>query len=385
MKTTFPKHFSPLLLITGVLLATPAFALQRCELNGESVNLNNGNSTAGKSGLVRCWNDDTLQREEELRNGKFMGKRVFYSRDGRKETTVNEKGNLDGPAREYYADGKLKQESAYSNGERVGVLKSYFPSGKLERISFAAVTNGANRERSATIDYTEDGRLRGLQCGTRSLLPEDRVPCGFNGADSKVEIIGGRAGRERVVKRQGFRDGVLVDNLELDEDGKPANSYSFKDGIETAREYFPDGKTRSERAFAKQGTERNRDGVSREWASNGQMIAETRYAGGFETGGTQWYMNGSIKAKRSLDGRGRDALVKSEDYYDSGKLRAREVTRASRPRGKQEFFDEAGVLREEAMYDDAGVLKSKRVYDEGGKLTADDEYFEDGSRKRKLQ
>ncbi|MDB5806914.1 MAG: hypothetical protein JWN73_4236 [Betaproteobacteria bacterium] len=371
-----------LLLLSG--LAAQAQPL-RCDLNGESVNPANGNTTAGKTGLMRCRTEDgALQREEELKNGRFMGRRVFYSREGRKEHYVNEKGNLDGLAREFYRSGKLKEESLYSNGERSGLGKRFYENGQLELLSFAIIRTGGNSERGANLEYNEEGKLTALQCGARSLLPEDRAPCGFAGAPGKVEFYSrSRSSSGRLVKRASYREGVLVESTDLNDAGQPQRSYSLKDGIETTREYFPDGKPRRERALTRDGNNRGRDGAEREWASNGQMVLEKRYADGAESAATEWFMNGNLKQKRASEGAGRDALVRSERYYDTGKLAERSTTRGGRPVGKRESFDEAGTLREEAMYDERGTLKNKRSFDEHGKLSADEEYFEDGSRKLK--
>lgn len=377
-------YFLRLLLLAAALSAAAPLHAQplRCELNGESVNPANGNATAGKTGLMRCTTQDgNLQREEELRNGKFMGKRVYYSRDGRKEQMVNEKGNLDGPAKEFYTDGKLREEGSYANGERVGLMKRYFPGGQLERLSFAASGSGAARERGATLEYLEDGKLRDVQCGTRSLMAEDKVPCGFNGQASQVELFRGSRGGTRLDEKRSYKDGVLIERIGYNEDGKQASSRLLKDGVEITRDYYPDGKPRRERAYAKDATKR--EGTEREWASNGQMTREIRYAGGFEVATTEWYMNGNVKQKRASEGGSRDALVRSEYFFDTGKLRGRETSRAGRTVGKAEAFDDAGTLREESLYDERGTLKSRRTYDEKGKLTADEEYFEDGSRKLK--
>jgi len=374
---------SPLLrcaLLATALLGTQAAWSQplRCELNGEPVNPSNGSATAGKTGIMRCRTEaGALQREQELRNGKFIGKRILYGSEGRKEHLVNEQGNLDGTAREFYPDGKLREEATYANGDRVGLSKRYFPNGQLERIAFADPA----RERGAVIEYLEDGKLRRVQCAARSLMPEDRVPCGFGGAPSKLELYAGGRGQPRLDARASYRNGVLVERVELDDDGRPARSLSLKDGVETTRDYFPDGKPRLERSLGPAGGDRGRDGVEREWASNGQLIAERRLVAGAESGVTEWYMNGNLKQKRVVEAPGRDALVRVESYYDSGKLRARGATRAGRPVGRQESFDEAGVLRDDATYDERGILKTRRKFDETGKLSADEEYFEDGSRK----
>ena len=50
-------------------------AVESCELNGEHVNPNNGNTTAGKTGLMRCRDGEggAVLREQELKGGVFMG------------------------------------------------------------------------------------------------------------------------------------------------------------------------------------------------------------------------------------------------------------------------------------------------------------------------
>jgi len=385
MPYPFRSLFLVLVPALAICAAAPTLAQPlRCEMNGESVNPSNGAATAGKTGLMRCRTEDgKLQREEEIQNGKFMGKRVYYTHDGRKEQNVNEKGNLDGTVREFYLSGKLREDSRYSNGERIGVTKRYYESGQIERLSFAASGSGPNYERGATLEYLEDGKLRGVQCGTRSLMPEDRVPCGFNGATGQVELFRGSRGGTRLDEKRSFREGVMIERVVYTEDGKPGSSLVLKDGVETIRDFYPDGKPRRERAFTKDSGGRGREGVEREWANNGQMISERRYAAGAETVASEWYMNGNLKQKRASEGSGRDALVRTEYFFDTGKLRGRETTRANRNVGKAERYDEAGMLREEAVYDDRGTLKARKTFDESGKLTADEEFFEDGSRKLK--
>ena len=60
--------------------AVPALAVESCELNGAHVNPNNGNTTAGKSGLMRCRDGEggPVVREQELRGGVFMGVVRFF-------------------------------------------------------------------------------------------------------------------------------------------------------------------------------------------------------------------------------------------------------------------------------------------------------------------
>lgn len=65
------------------LLATSlaAHAVQDCEIAGTAVNPANGDTTRGRTGLMRCRDRDSgeLQREQELRDGSFVGVVRHYS------------------------------------------------------------------------------------------------------------------------------------------------------------------------------------------------------------------------------------------------------------------------------------------------------------------
>ena len=120
------------LAVLCVVAAAPALAVQSCELNGQHVNPDNGNSTAGKTGLMRCRDGEggPVVREQELQGGVFKGA-VRYYNDGQLEKawSVNERGNRDGVAREYArgADGAkpvLVREETYRDGRTVGIARS---------------------------------------------------------------------------------------------------------------------------------------------------------------------------------------------------------------------------------------------------------------------
>ena len=75
-------------------VSASSHAVEVCELNGQWVNPNNGSTTAGKSGLMKCRDGENgpVVREQELQNGVFMGV-VRYFKDGalEREYSVNEK------------------------------------------------------------------------------------------------------------------------------------------------------------------------------------------------------------------------------------------------------------------------------------------------------
>ena len=55
-------RYAPLVL--ALLAPLPALAA-RCDLNGQEVNTDNGSTTAGKTGILKCYRDGKLWREQE--------------------------------------------------------------------------------------------------------------------------------------------------------------------------------------------------------------------------------------------------------------------------------------------------------------------------------
>ena len=137
-------------------------------MNGQTINPANGHTTQGKSGIMRCRDRDNgqLQREEELRDGKFIGLVRFY-KDGKRfsEHVVNEQGNRDGLFREFLPDGQVMREATYRNGKLIGISRSWYQSGRLKRVDF----QGDNRK-EAVVEYNTRGQLKELKCADRPML-----------------------------------------------------------------------------------------------------------------------------------------------------------------------------------------------------------------------
>ncbi|MBK7532099.1 MAG: hypothetical protein IPI47_16285, partial [Piscinibacter sp.] len=84
------------LMILMLALPLASHAVQVCDLAGEHVNPANGHTTAGKTGLMRCREGEggPLQREQELKDGKFVGVVRFYKNGVlERDYSVNERGN----------------------------------------------------------------------------------------------------------------------------------------------------------------------------------------------------------------------------------------------------------------------------------------------------
>ena len=137
-----------------------AHAVQSCELNGQPVNTSNGNTTAGKTGLIRCRDAEggPVVREEELQNGKFMGL-VRRFREGvlEREHSVNEKGNRETRC---FDNGRVSSEGLWFvkgryDNQATGTHKGFDDQGRLRSERFYDARGHANRER----ELDDSGRL----------------------------------------------------------------------------------------------------------------------------------------------------------------------------------------------------------------------------------
>lgn len=359
-------------LITALSLAwcTSALAVQDCEINGADVNPANGNTTAGKTGIMKCRDRDSgkLVREEEYRNGRAVGYRKFVDFQG--ETIVanyNENGNRDGESKRYDADGTLVAHERYVNGSTVGVQTHYHKNRQVKRLSF----DEPNRTGIASIEYNERGQLTELRCADRSLLEPDRRLCGFDRA-ADVDFYDSKG---NVVAQARYENGKRVAFKALSSPGGLARSEEVQGDRRIARSHFPEGQLRLETTSVG-----NRKEFEREFARQGQPVRETRWLDGRQSEETLWYLNGQLKSKTRWERDGKDVVIKSDEYWDNGKLQSRTV-RDERRRylGVQQIFDESGALTSEETYE-RGVLTRRRDY-KAGRLVLDEQYFEDGSRK----
>ena len=353
------------------LWSVPAFAVVRdCEMNGVHINPNNGNETAGKTGILKCKDRDTgkLVREEEYRNGRPVGYRKFIDFQG--QTIVanyNEKGNRDGESKTYDADGTLLAHERYVNGSNVGVQTFYYKNRQIKRLTYSE----ANRSDIATIEYNERGQLTELRCTDRSVIEADRKLCGFDRA-ADVDFYNSKGD---VVAQARYENGKRVAFKALSGSGVVARTEEVQGERRVARSNYPDGGVRLETTSV--GSQKE---LEREFARGGQPVRETRWLDGRQSEETRWYQNGQIKSKTRWERDGKNVVVKADDFWDNGKLQSRTV-RDDRFRylGTQQHFDESGALVSEAIYE-RGFLARRKDYKDG-RLVLDEQYYEDGSRK----
>lgn len=367
------------------LLLAPVLALADCEVNGKPVNPSNGNSTLGLTGMMRCKDRDTgqLQREQELRDGKFIGLVRFYEKGRLKqEHSVNDKGSRQGLRREFGPEGQVLQEATYDNGERVGLERSFHPNGQLRR---AAMREAGSRSDVAEAEFTPSGQLRNLRCADRPVLRptvDDAALCGF----AKPSDLTYYRDDGRATARARFEAGKLVRQEALHDNGSVARSIETKDSRRTERQFSREGVKRREtqRLVVERGTvlvleqefaESGQLSDDRRWSDTGELQSETRY-----------YLNGQLRSQNRYSGTGDDRTLASTDYTDAGTVRGERSYRLDR-RGRQQAtgthrsMNDQGKVVSELVYNERGQLARAKEWDNAGQLLRDDEVFEDGSRK----
>jgi antitoxin component YwqK of YwqJK toxin-antitoxin module len=375
-------------LLFALLLAAglPAHAVQDCDIAGVSVNPANGNTTAGKSGLMRCKDRDTgqIQREQQLQNGAFRGLVRSYQ-EGRpfKEYQVDARGNMEGPAREFAPNGQVVRQSVYVDGNERGLVQTFYPSGARQTVAF----NGENGREAASVEFTPTSQPSALRCADQPLLApafDDARACGFAGSPSSVELFDARG---RVRQRVSYVRGQRVRWETLFDNGQPETTSEITGGESVGRRFWASGAKRQEihAVVIDRRTVRQRE---LDYSERGTLVRDQRWAvDGTPTNDDSFYLNGQPRSRAVFGGAGAQRFVDVTEFYDSGKRSGAGRYRAgprgapTTPLGIHQQFHEQGSLAAETTYDERGRVTRERAFDEAGRLQRDDEVFEDGSRK----
>jgi antitoxin component YwqK of YwqJK toxin-antitoxin module len=335
---------------------------------------------------MKCRERDTglLAREQELRAGNFIGLVRYYNRDGKleREHRVNEKGNREGLAREFFPDGKVAREANYRNGGVIGVSRAWHANGALRRVA----ASGEDGRETALAEFNDRGQLRELRCADQPALGkevDDATLCGHGARAPTVRELFSDKGVPR--GRVAHLAGQLTLSESFWDNGKVRDQREFGKGASVERGFSPEGvKLRETRWIA---AERGRiKDMEQEFHASGTLIRERRWQEGELTGEKTWYLNGQIKTDYRYTRRDGRAVCDLTDFHDNGKPSRQGsylVSRGylDRPIGTVRTFDGEGRLKQEWEHDANGRLTRERKFDEAGKLLRDDALFEDGSRK----
>lgn len=381
-------------------LPAPVQASVSCEINGKNVNTSNGTVMAQFSGLMRCKYDSSgkPQRDEEIRNGKNIGLQRLYDYNGQveRERNVNERGNAHGRSRFFWPGGQVKREELFNDGTLEGVVREFDKNGQPSRVAYAY-----QGQDEADLEYNPNGSLRAMRCAARSLLPEDKTPCGFGPGPVQTNLYNDK--NQRIATRS-YHQGKLLASTSYRPDGGVERELAFLEGRRLHRNYaLHDGKNvlREERLFeadnAPLDTSRAPLVHSKTWGSNGVLTEHKRYTKGEESLIERWYLNGAKKERTAIE-RVADGSVRERDnagrlqhafYDDEGRLTQNE-TRTLRGylTGVQTRYHANGKTYAETRYsapNESGATRrvAYKEWDESGALVADEQILEDGSRVRK--
>jgi antitoxin component YwqK of YwqJK toxin-antitoxin module len=383
---------SPLLAALLLSASAASFAVQDCELNGKSINTNNGNETAGKNGMVRCKDRDTglTEREYELRNGDSVGlSRYFRKGQLYKEFTITANGPHEGLEREWAANGQLISEFTNVNGNVRGLRRQWYDDGAPKSVEFVA----ENEREGAAAQFNPNRQLYSLRCGPKPLLAphvNDAALCGFTGGPNTLSTYGNDGklrGTTVLLAGQMQKATVWYSN------GKPQEEYERQGDKRLERFYDDEGPKRREKVWL----DSERPAVllrDAEFHTSGTLVRERLYVAvdvngrkrGRLSSDARFYLNGQAQSKDSYSLDGTAEQRDTQRYSDKGTLRykgryVQDGRYGDRAVGVHQSFFDDGKLAQEEHFDDKGNVKRQRVWDETGKLLSDDELFEDGSRK----
>ncbi|WP_027590955.1 hypothetical protein [Pseudomonas sp. RL] len=275
-----------------------------------------------------------------------------------RDQQVDAQGRPHGLLREFYANGVVRYQAQFVEGRREGLEKYFREDASLSRLAYV---DGQGRE-LASVALLADGRLSSLRCADRPLLEgRDRAWCGFSGEPSELPLHDESG---RVTAREIWLHGELLRREEYDRNGRLASLQRRNGDHDVRVRYFSNGQARSESSFRVGQPEDRREGFEREWAQTGQLLRESYWQDGQLLSDSQWYLNGRLKERRILqEEENGPALMRIEQYWNSGRLRYRGSQVGGISVGSHERFDEEGRLLQEVRVDGNGMPVLRLEYD----------------------
>ncbi len=360
-----------------------AWAVQDCDLNGEFVSPIGGDSLQGRTGTIRCRERSTgvLAREQEVQDGKFVGQ-VRYFNESRlsREHVLNDRGNLQGRAREFAPSGQVLRDAVYDDGRQVGLARSFYANGQLQRASFSSP-----KGELASAEFNANGEMRRLLCADQPLLApavDDARLCGFSGKLSQVAFYS----ETGVMRARGtYVAGKRIRYETLQENGNVSQQEELTPTRRIERSFSVDGAKRRELVWSIADGKAVRE-REQEFSHTGVMVRERRWAHGELSGESTFFPTGQPRTVAQYNLMGTARVLDTREFHENGALAAesRYVNTgryAPTPTGIHRRFDAQGRLVTELVFDARGRLSRERSFNEAGELVRDEQVAEDGSRR----
>jgi antitoxin component YwqK of YwqJK toxin-antitoxin module len=348
-----------------------------CMLGKEHINFNNGATTNGKSGLVICKRQDgTVVRKVTLKDGKPVGFQMSHYGEEREEWTQDENGRRQGAYKRFNGKGRLIDSQTLKDGDAVGLQETFYDDGKSKYVRWHEPGEGSA---ASNVEYNPDGSVATLKCSpARSYTKADKSLCGFSGAKTTTLMTGSGKKKSEVTYNKGSFEKKLI----YGRTGSVVSESTFKNGDETEKTFFDDGKLKSETFVKGRNVEKET-----EYFMNGEKrrVATFTYdANGGRKHEIAYWDNGKVRSEGDFaQTRMRNwmPIEKHSAFTDKG-IKTEEVTYSSNGvlDGEAKYYDDKGILREQSVYKNGSVTHQK-LFTPDGKVESEKEFYADGSSK----
>ncbi|ALW85951.1 hypothetical protein AUC43_13100 [Hymenobacter sedentarius] len=325
----------------------------------------------------RYYRNGKLEQQTSFTNGKRDSAYVEFHPTGnrRLETTYHD-GIRQGPFKTYYDNGKVAQEGLFENDEPNGELTFYHPDGsvKLRTTLTKGQPNGALKalypdgKTQAEITYV-DGQPNGA---VKFFYPNGAVQS--EGTFTRGLLSG--------PYKTYYPNGQIENEVLADKNGRGRyRSYYMSGKLQTESTYAPAplvqrpvknrlGDDLTKRLAPITGTN-NLEGPSTSYYESGQVKTKLTYHNGVPTGhALEYFENGNLREDIDYSNNGHDRKITR--YHDvAGKLpQAEEQYKNNKPTGTwKEFYPDGKTPRKAETYGPTGRLLGDRLtYFENGQV-----------------
>ena len=332
----------------------------------------------------RFYRNGKLEQQTSFTQGKRDSAYVEFHPTGtrRLEATYRD-GIRQGPFKTYYNDGKVAQAGFFENDEPNGELTYFHPSGEV-------------RLKTTLMKGQPNGPLKALYPNGKTQAEIGYVEGQPNGAVKFYYPNG-------VVQSEGsFTRGLLsgpyktyYPNSQIE-----VEVLADKNGRGRYRSYYQSGKLQTESIYAPAplvqrpvrnalgddltkrvapptGTS-NLDGPATSYFESGQVKSKLTYRNGIPTGhGLEYFANGHLREETDYGNNGRDRKITRYQDAEGKLVQAEEQFKNNRPAGTwREFYPDGKAVRKAETYGPSGRLLGDRLtYFENGQVQSRQPYL----------
>ena len=288
---------------------------------------------------------------------------------------TDKQGEKQGMWKEFYEDGKVKEEISYQNGKKTGYSKTFLPTGSLANIekydgdSLQKEVPELTTKLEVRNEYYEDGSIK--KTGTWLEGKEEGIHKEYSTegkiTHAKIYHEGNRVG-EGLIDEAGNQQGAWTEyhaTGQLKAKGNYDNGTKIGDWIF----YHPNGKVEQKGRYDKKG---KTQGLWQWFYDNSTLLREENYLNGRREGGlTEWNDSGKVVTKGEyIDGLKEGKwFYQIQDYREEGMYKSdqkdgpwesyfvenKQVRFAGKfiegiPDGKHSYYFYDGKLMEEGKY-----------------------------------